>query len=177
MNNSELAILTLLAEAPRHGYEIEQIIERRGMRDWTEIGFSSIYYVLKRLENYFWIVGTYETNIGQGPGRKVFHITKSGNDALHEAALAILQKPERVYRKLDLGLAYLPALPGDEILQSLLHYREDLQQTINQVQERASLEFNQVEHVQIMFDLNLTHYRAELEWLDRTIIRLQRSRK
>ena len=50
MTNAELAILSLIAEQPRHGYDIEQIIEARGMRDWTEIGFSSIYYLLNKLE-------------------------------------------------------------------------------------------------------------------------------
>ena len=50
MTNAELAILSLIGESPRHGYEIEQVIEARGMREWTEIGFSSIYYLLKKLE-------------------------------------------------------------------------------------------------------------------------------
>jgi len=50
MTNAELAILSLVAERPRHGYEIEQVIAERGMRDWTEVGFSSIYYLLKKLE-------------------------------------------------------------------------------------------------------------------------------
>ncbi|HUV26505.1 MAG TPA: PadR family transcriptional regulator, partial [Anaerolineales bacterium] len=50
MTNAELAILSLIAEQPRHGYDIEQVIEARGMREWTEIGFSSIYYLLNKLE-------------------------------------------------------------------------------------------------------------------------------
>jgi hypothetical protein len=37
-----LAILSLAVEKPRHGYEMEQVIEGRGMREWTEVGFSSI---------------------------------------------------------------------------------------------------------------------------------------
>ncbi|MFL7891509.1 MAG: PadR family transcriptional regulator, partial [Anaerolineales bacterium] len=48
MTNAELAILSLIAEQPRHGYDIEQAIVARGMRDWTEIGFSSIYYLLNK---------------------------------------------------------------------------------------------------------------------------------
>ena len=51
MSSAELAILSLIAEKPRHGYEIDEVIEERGMRDWTEIGFSSIYYLLNKLEN------------------------------------------------------------------------------------------------------------------------------
>ncbi|MDZ4159188.1 MAG: helix-turn-helix transcriptional regulator, partial [Anaerolineaceae bacterium] len=51
MTNAELAILSLLVERALHGYEIERIIQERGIRDWTEIGFSSIYYLLKKLKN------------------------------------------------------------------------------------------------------------------------------
>ena len=39
MKNAELAILSLIAEQPRHGYDIERVIEAWGMREWTEIGF------------------------------------------------------------------------------------------------------------------------------------------
>ena len=45
MTNAELVVLSLIAEKPRHGYEIEVVIEARGMREWTEVGFSSIYYI------------------------------------------------------------------------------------------------------------------------------------
>ena len=57
MTNTELAILGLIAEQPRHGYQIEQVIEERGMRNWTEIGFSSIYYLLKKLEKAGYVYG------------------------------------------------------------------------------------------------------------------------
>ena len=48
LSNAEYAVLSLLAEAPRHGYGVERIVEERGMRNWTEIGFSSIYFLLKK---------------------------------------------------------------------------------------------------------------------------------
>ena len=47
---SELTVLGLLVEHPRHGYDLERVIEQRGIRQWTDIGFSSIYYVLSKLE-------------------------------------------------------------------------------------------------------------------------------
>ncbi len=53
MTPAELAILSLLAEQPRHGYGIEQVIDERGMREWTAIGFSSIYYLLNKLEQIY----------------------------------------------------------------------------------------------------------------------------
>jgi DNA-binding PadR family transcriptional regulator len=36
LTDSELLVLSLVAEMPRHGYELEQIIEKRGMREWTQ---------------------------------------------------------------------------------------------------------------------------------------------
>ena len=51
ISNAELALLSLIVEQPRHAYEIEQVIEERNMRYWTEIGFSSIYRLLSKQEN------------------------------------------------------------------------------------------------------------------------------
>jgi len=79
MTNAELAILSLIAEQPRHGYEIEQVIEERRMREWTEIGFTSIYYLLPAQE-----AGTGGLIEGQleeaerGPAREAYHLTPAG---------------------------------------------------------------------------------------------------
>ena len=50
LTDAEMLVLGLVAEMPRHGYQLEQVIEERGMREWTQIGFSSIYFVLSKLE-------------------------------------------------------------------------------------------------------------------------------
>ena len=85
MTNAELAILSLVAEAPRHGYEIEQIIEERGMREWTEIGFSSIYYLLKKLEKVDCVESELILTQGRGKARRVYQIT--AEDLWHCARL------------------------------------------------------------------------------------------
>ncbi len=50
LTDAELLLLGLVAEMPRHGYELDQVIQQRSMREWTQIGFSSIYFVLGKLE-------------------------------------------------------------------------------------------------------------------------------
>jgi DNA-binding PadR family transcriptional regulator len=70
LTNAELAILSLIAEQPRHGYEIEGVIEARGMRDWTEIGFSSIYYLLNKLEKDGLVASQLTASRGRGPARE-----------------------------------------------------------------------------------------------------------
>ena len=43
MTDAELTILSILAQGPRFGHEIQQIIDERGLREWLAIGFSSVY--------------------------------------------------------------------------------------------------------------------------------------
>jgi len=80
MTSAELAVLSLIVEKPRHGYEIEQVIQERGMREWTEVGFSSIYYLLRRMEQRGLIVGGLQ-QAERGPARKVYRPTPAGGRA------------------------------------------------------------------------------------------------
>ena len=50
LTDAELVILSLICEQPLHGYQIEQEITQRNMRAWTGLSTSSIYYILRRLE-------------------------------------------------------------------------------------------------------------------------------
>ncbi|MFQ5436428.1 MAG: PadR family transcriptional regulator, partial [Anaerolineae bacterium] len=126
MTNAELAILSLIVEQPRHGYEIEQVIELRGMRDWTEVGFSSIYYLLKKLERQEFITGQLEQTTGRGPARKVYHATDAGRAAWNLATIQALTVPKPCYSSFQLGLAGLPFVSPDQVLTALQAYQQTL---------------------------------------------------
>ena len=53
--NNEIVILGLLAEEPKHGYQLEQDMEQSGMHNWPGIGFSSVYYILNKIEKNGWL--------------------------------------------------------------------------------------------------------------------------
>jgi len=110
MTGAELAILGLVAEKPRHGYEIEQVIEQRDMRQWTEIGFSSIYYLLKKLEKSGWVRSRFDPENQHGPARKIYELTAIGYKAWHQAILDALSTPAPHYDPFQLGLSSLPAV-------------------------------------------------------------------
>lgn len=173
MTNAELAILSLIHEKPCHGYEIEQVIEERGMRDWTEVGFSSIYYLLKKLEKSGSIESQLEPESGQGPARRVYHITPAGRAAWREGVLELLANPRPVYDPFQLGLSNLPGLAPGEVLAALQQYRDRLAERRDYVQRRWHRDNAPLpDHVDAMFDLSMTLIEAELAWIERLIQRL-----
>ena len=114
LTNAELAILSLVAETPRHGYEIEQVIERRGMREWTEVGFSSIYYLLKKLETDGLSAAAIHGNKSQGARTRAL-------SGFRDGTLPVLVATDIAARGLDIdGLPHvvnfeLPHVPEDYV--------------------------------------------------------------
>src|SRR5260370_39251120 len=48
---SDLVILSLLAERPMHGYEVNATLEDRKIRNWAPVSRPQIYYSLDKLTN------------------------------------------------------------------------------------------------------------------------------
>lgn len=166
MTNAELAILSLVAEQPRYGYEIEQTIEMRGMREWTEIGFSSIYYLLAKLEKAGLIEGELQQVEGKGPARKVYQITPSGREAHAEGAYEALSTPRGGSVPILLGLSNFPSLDSVQAADSLQSYRQQLTEQQQHLIERIETQPDAPFFVRAMFDYSLTLILAELMWLD-----------
>jgi len=171
MTNAELAILSVVAERPRHGYEIDQVITERDMREWTEVGLSSIYYVLRKLEKAGLIEGHLE-EAGRGPARRVYRVTPAGAEARRVALLAALSQPQRCYPPLQLGLAGLPALGPAEAVAALEQYRTASAARLAHIQERRRQQQPRPFFVDAMFDQSASLLEAELAWVERLIARL-----
>ena len=173
MTDAELAILGLVAEQARYGYEIEQVIDQRDMRQWTEIGFSSIYYLLKKLEKVGWVRSRIEIDNQRGPARKVYELTPAGFTAWHQAILDALSTPRQHYDPFQLGLSSLPAVDQADALVALRYRSETLKQTLEHIRTRRDeTRTSAPPHVDAMFDLSETLLAAELQWLERFIDRL-----
>lgn len=172
MTNAELAILSLVTEQPCHGYEIEQIIEERGMRAWTEVGFSSIYYLLRKLEREELIESRLEET-AHGPARKVYSTTPAGRQALRAGVLDAISVPRRCYPPVQLGLANLPIVPPAEAIAALRCYRAALEERLAEVQSRWEALRPLPYFVDAMFDHSATMIQAEIEWLNRLALRLE----
>jgi len=173
MTNAELAILSLVAEAPRHGYEIEQVIEERGMRDWTEVGFSSIYYLLKKLEKDGLVESTLKA-APRGPARKVFSATRAGRKALHENVLKALSTPQPCYSPFELGLSNLPGIQTEEALDALRKYRQALLDRLERGKASWEAQKPLPYYVEAMFEHGITIGEAEVKWIEKFIRQIEK---
>ena len=163
LTNPELAILGLIVERDTHGYEIDALIRDRGMRNWTEIGFSSIYHILGILENGALIRSHAETAPGKGPARKVYQATAEGRRRYEKEALAALATAVRPYPAFLQGLAALPLFDSLKAAEALVSYRSALAERLQEIEPKDSPDLHF--HVAAMFSYSRAMIRAESEWV------------
>lgn len=161
---AELTLLGLLVEKPRHGYELEEVIADRGMREWTEIGFSSIYYLLAKLRTKGLIADIDAAGTGRGRSRRVYGPTGDGVQACARAAEAAVAELRQAFPPLLVGLASQPVVPPDRFAAALDRRAEALAERIASV--RAAATPSAPPFVQAIFDYSLGQLLAEQGWLD-----------
>src|SRR5580765_7371585 len=81
----DLVILSLLAERPMHGYEVNATLEERNIRDWAPVSRPQIYYSLDKLTSLGLIRVGADASPAAGPERRVFETTAAGRDRLADA--------------------------------------------------------------------------------------------
>lgn len=166
LTDSELLVLGLVAEMPRHGYELEQIIEERGMREWTQIGFSSIYYVLGKLEGR----GLVKAGLpARAKAKKSYEITSTGKEALVAQTLATLRSVQPAYPSLLLGMIHWSVLTRDQALEALKTRKSAVAEELDRL-ERIHFEQQPLpDYVDAVFEFSLGQLKAQADWIDRTL--------
>lgn len=129
ISNAETALLGLLAEKPKHPYQIEKDVEYREMRTWTDLSMSSIYKLLKKLEDLN-LVSSETTLTEENRARKIYSITEEGRGSLEIKLRTILRRPELVKDPFLLGIYNADILEVDELISCLEFYREEVVETI-----------------------------------------------
>ena len=165
LSNAELAILSLIAERPRHGYELEQIIEERGMREWTEVAFSSIYFILNGLVKKGLAASALQPAAGRGPAKKVFSATPQGYKALHDGIYLAISMAEHDNQRFLLGLSCLPLLSPTEVEKAFHERMDTLSAKITEFSMHPAFTTPGFPpHVRAMFEYSTALIRTELEW-------------
>lgn len=182
LSNIAVIVLGLLAEAPAHPYELEKKIKDRGYRDWTVIGFSSIYSILKALEKEGLVEVSSE--VVRSRTRRIYQLTPLGSNLLKIEISRILEAPERPMSEWDLGLAYMfQLLSYDEQIEHLQAYRSRILQAITELEARSrefpedEIEtYREIYHIKALFDHPIYLNKAELNFVDDLLVRIRRLR-
>ena len=170
LTDSELLVLGLVAEMPRHGYQLEQVIKERGMREWTQIGFSSIYFVLGKLEKAGLVVAKKPDG---AKAKKTYSVTGAGRRALVAQSLQALREHRPTYSSVLAGMAHWPVLERGEAVGALRQRGEAI---ASELERLENIQFEQQplpDFVEALFDHSLSLLRAEADWVKRTADHLE----
>ncbi len=94
----EPAVLVVLAEGPRHGYELKNEVGVVAGGDRAVI--TNLYRVLRQLELEGIVRSTWDTT-GAGPARRVYRLTSAGRRVLDQWANALGELDVTVHQFLD----------------------------------------------------------------------------
>jgi DNA-binding PadR family transcriptional regulator len=165
LSDGDLLLLGLVAERPRHGYELDREIERRGLREWTPIAFSSVYFVLAKLERAGLLRAARPTS---ARARKTFTLTARGRRALTERTLAALSEPRTTYPSLLLGMLHWPVVEHAQGLAALETRARAVASELRRLTRIQSEQQPLPDFVDALFDFSIGQLRAEADWIART---------
>lgn len=113
MRHSDLILLGLLADGPRHAYRLNRQIESMRVRSWAKISQATVYRGLDRLEEEGYLESEAEKE-GSRPERTVYRLTGSGGERLRELVAEALSSGQPLYSDRLVGAAFSTvALSGD----------------------------------------------------------------
>jgi DNA-binding PadR family transcriptional regulator len=164
--DAELLLLGLIAEMPRHGYQLEQEIGRRSYREWTQIGFSSVYFVLDRLER----KGLTAAEEPAGPkAKKTMSLTRAGRRALATHTRAALRTYRPTHPSVLLGMINWPVLSKGDAVRALAERGEAVDAEAARLATIRRDQQPLPDHVEVLFEFSIGQLQAEAAWISRTL--------
>ena len=85
LTTPDLVLLSLLAERPMHGYQVNLELERREIRDWAEVSRPQVYYSLEKLASVGLLRKSQTKEPSAGPERSTFETSRKGREFLANA--------------------------------------------------------------------------------------------
>jgi DNA-binding PadR family transcriptional regulator len=172
------AILGLLAQHPRHGYDLHSAFGAVVGDDpeW-DVKPAQVYSTLNRLEESGLVRRVSDLGEGNEPDRRIYEITDEGSHALQEwfsSSVASEYQRDEFFIKLMAALVSGQADPERLIQTQRSHLFQELHNAITQ---REGYDPH-MEMVQILrLDKIIMHLEAELRWLEMTEQRLEAVRQ
>jgi DNA-binding PadR family transcriptional regulator len=115
-NPLALAVLVVLAEQPRHPYDVAATLRQRHKHETVRLNYGSLYGVVESLERRGLIEAQETRRDGRLPERTVYRVTDAGRIETHDWLTELLSTPVRDYPALQAALSFLPALPPGDVV-------------------------------------------------------------
>jgi DNA-binding PadR family transcriptional regulator len=169
LTTPDLVLLSLLAERPMHGYQVNLELERRQVRDWAGVSRPQVYYSLEKLAGLGLIRSGTSHEPLAGPERSVFLTTARGRAALADALEREEWATERDRPPFLTWLALSwQARPG--VVEQQLRRRQNFlerelareEATLRSIREEVGHRFHEANW---MVSLEIEQLRTELRWV------------
>lgn len=168
------AILGLISQKPRYGYETRAAFESLVGGDATwEVKPAQVYTTLDRLEEAGLVERSSDLGEGAEPSRRMYAITSQGEAALQEwfaSAVAPEHQRDEFFIKLIIGLVSQKADPAKLIQTQRVRLFQGMHAATNQRDSHDPLTgMAQI----LLLDKAIMHLEADLRWLDMIEMRLE----
>ena len=177
MSAIRILLLGLLNDnEPRHGYEIKQILESWNTDKWANVGYGSIYFVLKKMAEEG-LLTVLEDQEGK-QDKTVYQITPAGADAF----MVMLRKQwlelKASVDPFQVALTFMQYLPKDELV-TVLQHRADTWKHVIKTSSRvlpiAMKNITLPKHIDENHRLILAHYQTELDWIENALKKIKKN--
>lgn len=158
---AEILLLGILYQKPLHGYELNKFIEDRGVRQWANIGFSSIYYLLEKLET----KGLVETEGAEAKARKIFSITSEGKKVCKAQTKLLLAQRVPNKNPLMTGLANSFVLSESAMKKQLTDRKEGLAEQLKTLETKFKQQQPLPKTAQMLFTYSISQIESEMAWI------------
>lgn len=170
ISNAEFMLLQILdQEGELSGYAINQLVENRGYREWADIGMTSIYVSLTKLEKKELVESNLDvTKKGKGPIPKKFKLLLPGKKVLKAEVLQAIISPQSKGSRFDLGLAAISILTQEEMGVAFQKRQAALEQILKflyQEKYEAQGGDHLPQHVKWLFQHSFQRLKTEIEFV------------
>lgn len=175
INHSEFIILGLISEEREgdHAYNINKKIEGRGMRSWTNIGRSSVYRVIKNLEE----KGLAITWIEEIDNRSInkFKLTDQGIGVLKAKVFSVINEfVGRDDKDFYVAFSMLPILTTKQLIKGFSNSINLMKKHKKELEEMLEGNYKTPLNVRGLFIHPIKILKADIEFLEMVLEEIQK---
>ena len=189
LSDKQFLILGMVGHSPYDelgisGTTLNELIEKRNIKDWTNLSFSSIYYILnqlvsKKLINTKGTKNSASTQSEVGAPQKVFLVTSKGKEVLKKTVIDFFKRSNLTYKEMNLALASAYVFKENDLLDILYVQRNLLKERISKVrlrytEDKTEQSENEMPiHVWGLFKYAFGMLNARKKFLNELIIKIE----